>query len=360
MFCTDFSYDFPQDLIATSPAKKTEGDSRLLVYSKKSLETENLKFTQLLEQLSNEDVLVVNETFVLPARFKARKKTGGFLEGLFVRAEPPHSLVWLQGRVREGEMIELENGPELQILKRENKTAILQISADDFCQYLNDSGYAALPPYIRKARLQMQSSEEELCDLVFYQSIFASSQGKILRSVAAPTASLHFTKELLEALKSRGVQVLRINLQVGLGTFSPLDESKSIYDQRLHHESFCIETDQWEAIKKAKSQGKRLIAVGTTSLRALEAAIQMNEKDFTEAFAQTDLFIRPGDDFKMVDSLITNFHQPESSLLILIASFLESKESMERHEPVWRKIYSEAIAKKYRLFSYGDAMWIKD
>jgi len=342
-----FDYSLPSELVAVS-AVEPRASSRLMIYSRAADQIQLSQFQNLSEFLRAGDLLVFNETRVLKARFFAKRESGAQLEGLFLRAERDATLVWLKGKAISGEWIQLKNGPRVQLIERNDKEALLKSSAQDFTTYLEREGCIPLPPYIRSEREKRGMGPENTGDERRYQTLFAAGEPK---SSAAPTASLHFDEELLKNLQIRGVETARLELVVGRGTFEPLNASMEISDQKLHFESVHIPAETEAKIQSAKKEGRRVIAVGTTVLRALESFVIQQKRDF-----ETNLFIRPGFEFKIVDALITNFHWPQSSLLILVASFLEDRAAQSRNK--WKSLYELAIEERFRFFSFGDGMLI--
>lgn len=348
----DFDYEFDPERIGLKKSARRSA-SRLMVVSRSHGEMKHDHFTNLGEYLKSGDLLVVNSTRVMNARFLGEKKTGGQIEGLFLEAAGENCRVWLQGRVKPHERLTLRGGFEVEVLERAEKEAILRVSLKDFSAYLAEHGLVPLPPYIRTERVRSGMSEIQPEDAHQYQSEFAKSEAL---SVAAPTASLHFDESLLKSLESRGVQISEVSLAVGAGTFEPLKDELALGAQHLHRESVRISAETQEAIGRAKGRGSRVIAVGTTVLRALESGIrEQNWGAGAELHFSTDIFVRPGFEFKVVDGLITNFHWPKSSLLVLVASFLEPACAQPTR---WRAVYESAVSEKYRLFSFGDGMLI--
>ncbi len=348
----DFSFDFPPHLIAAAPLPDRSA-SRVLVYDRQSAQAQISQVKNLSDFLRAGDVVVVNETRVLPARFKAQKETGAQLEGLFLEGDDAVCKVWLKGRVQPGDRILLLHGPHVRILEKSEKEVTLEIPQNTFLQYLETSGFVPIPPYIRAERLRQKSLEDSSEDPDRYQTVFARDidLGSGF-SVAAPTASLHMDQALLDRLRQKGIQIEKITLHVNRGTFEPLSE-KQIAESKLHTERVQIPSETWIRIQKAKQENRRILAVGTTVMRSLESAAL--REPFIPEFG-TDLFIRPGFEFKVCDALLTNFHWPESSLLILVASFMEPQAKVLSHR--WRPLYKNAIDREFRLFSYGDAMLI--
>ena len=284
--------------------------------------------------LSSRDVLVLNNTKVIPARFYAKTEMGKEVEILLVSSSSPDNLTWkvLANPGKYLSAVETLNATSLQTIKVINNETIKFNSHNDLEFVLNKTGQMPLPPYIKR--------EAEKIDIERYQTIFASEPG----AVAAPTAALHFTNELLEKIKEKGVEIFYITLHVGPGTFLPI-RTDDIREHKLIPESFYIEQETWDKIQKAKKNKKRIIACGTTTVRALEYGARINKFS-----GLTNLFITPGFEFKIVDALITNFHLPKTTLLVLVSAFT-SWENI-------KMIYEEAIKEKYRFYSYGDAMFL--
>lgn len=313
------------------------------------------QFINLPSLLQKDSLLVFNRTRVLPARFKAKKSTGAAVEALYLSGNDESIEAWLQGRVKAGDSLHLENGPIVRVKDKRDKRVRLEIGKADFEAYLWKAGYAALPPYIRRVRKLLSEDLEKDSDSSGYQTPWAVSP-HLGDSVAAPTASLHFDKRLLEALEAAQIPCAFIELQVGLGTFEPLQENTSLSQQELHEELYFIEESEWEKIENWRKPSRPICAVGTTSLRALESAALSEAQKFLRQGEPTRLFIRPGFEFRMADSLITNFHQSQSSLLVLVATFLARRDG---DYEFWKSLYEEAVRESYRLFSYGDGLLIQ-
>lgn len=336
----DFYYDLPQELIAQTPLKD-RSSSRLMCINRKESEISHHIFKEIPDFLNEGDCLVLNDTRVIPARLYGKKiGTDAHIEFLLLHK---HSLdVWEVilkpgRRAKPGAMFEFGDG----ILKAE----ILEIVNDGnrlvkfyyngvFEEILDRLGQMPLPPYIT----------EKLTDKERYQTVYSKHEG----SAAAPTAGLHFTKELLEQIKNKGVNIVYVTLHVGLGTFRPV-KADEITDHKMHSEFYTIDKKSCEIINNAKKSGKRVICVGTTSNRVIETVA--DETGFLKPqTGWTDIFIYPGYKFKCVDALITNFHLPESTLIMLVSAFANKELIMDA--------YKTAVAEKYRFFSFGDAMFI--
>lgn len=341
----DFNYHLPEKLIAQKPVKPRD-HSRLLLLNKENGEIDQLKFFNILDFLKSGDVLVLNNSKVFPARIIARKKTTGGVVEVFLHKKIDKN-TWeclLKGKVNQGLELELAKNFFAKVLtKNEDGTFHLSfnLSGDKFWSMVNKIGETPLPPYIKR-------DKKNLSDKKNYQTVFASD--KKIGSVAAPTAGLHLTDRLLNKIKEKGIEVVNITLHVGLGTFSPVKTEK-ILEHKMHSEFVEIKSLVIKKIVQAKKEKRRIISLGTTSCRALESFNwNFESKQFkTESF-WTDIFIYPGYKFKIVDALITNFHLPKSSLLMLITALAGAKNI--------KKAYSLAIKENYRFFSYGDAMFI--
>jgi S-adenosylmethionine:tRNA ribosyltransferase-isomerase len=336
----EFYYDLPEELIAQDPIENRE-ESRLLVLNKDHKAINHKSFKDIVEILDDGDCLVLNDTRVIPARlFGIKEKTGGRME--FVLLKNIGQDLW-ETLVRPGRRAKIgarfvfgDNDLVAEVIEEvEDGNRIIRFEYDGVFETILDRiGIMPLPPYIKK----------ELKDKERYQTVYAKNNG----SAAAPTAGLHFTNELLEKLKAKGVKLAYVTLHVGLGTFRPVKVS-TIEEHTMHAEFYDISRETCDIINQAKEQGKRLIAVGTTACRVLETVSNSNGI-VNPTNGWTDIFIYPGYEFKIIDGLITNFHLPESTLLMLISA-LAGRE-------VIMKAYSEAIKESYRFFSFGDAMLI--
>ena len=334
MKTSDFNYDLPNELIADYPLE-SRSKSRLLVYMN---EIEHKSFTDILDYLKSGDLLVLNNTSVIPARIFGKKDSGGLVEELLERSmEDNKALVQIRSgnSPKIGTRIFLDNY-ETVCTDRKDNFFILQFNTNPI-EVFNKIGHIPLPPYIKR-------KDEEL-DKLRYATVYENKD--LQNSVAAPTAGLHFDKELLDKIKRKGVNISNINLSVGAGTFQPVKVG-DIKDHDIHEEFVEVEPSIIDKVKKTKEGGNKVIAVGTTATRALETAFLNNEKGFR---GYTKLFIYPGFNFKAVDLLITNFHLPKSSLLMLVSAFIGFNNMKE--------IYKKAVEEKYRFLSYGDAMLLK-
>lgn len=337
----DFYYDLPEELIAQTPLKD-RSNSKLLVLDKKTGDIDHKHFIDVLDYFKEGDTLILNDTRVLPARlFGNRLDREEKIEFLLLKRDENdiwETLVKPGKKAKIGSKVEFGNG----ILKGEvldiDEEGIRKVKFDYegiFEEILDHLGEMPLPPYIK----------EKLSDRERYQTVYS----KHLGSAAAPTAGLHFTDELLDEIKKKGVNIGFITLHVGLGTFRPV-KVDNILEHHMHSEFFTISKEAAELINKTREQGNNIVAVGTTSVRTLEAASDKNGR-IKENSAWTDIFIYPGYEFKVVDKLITNFHLPESTLLMLISAFASRDMILDS--------YKQAIEKRYRFFSFGDAMIIK-
>ena len=341
----EFSYHLPEGSIAQSPAAARSA-SRLLVASRRSdAVATHSTFENLPEFLRPGDLVVVNRTRVVPARLLARRDDGLDVEVLFLRALPERRFVaWARPlrKLRPDDRFQVGAESRIRCVERlGEREALFEVESAEAGVFdlLDGCGHVPLPPYIRRPD---QGEDRER-----YQTVFAREQG----SIAAPTAGLHFDHPLLDRLAERGVTVASLVLHVGVGTFAPLDREQ-VEENRLHAEAFAIDADTIAAVASARSEGRRVVAVGTTTTRALEAAAAHGWFDEPPAdhAGETDLFIRPGYEFRVVDALLTNFHLPRSSLLVLVCAFMGTDRAL--HE------YAGAVAGGYRFFSYGDAMLI--
>ena len=335
----DFDYELPKELIAQVPLSDRSA-SRLMTLNRKTGETEDHVFSEIVDMLRPGDVLVRNNSRVLPARlFGIKKETGAHVELLLLRQEGDiwECLVGNAKVVKEGTVVSFG---EDQLMARcvkvkENGLRDFEMIYEGiFNEILNELGETPLPPYIH----------EKLQDKERYQTVYAKVDG----SAAAPTAGLHFTEEIFEKLKEKGVEVVDVTLHVGLGTFKPLKE-EDVLDHQMHEEYYSMSEETAQVLNKAKAEGRRIIAVGTTSCRTLESVMQKYGQ-FRGCSAYTGIYIYPGYRFQAIDALITNFHLPESTLILLVSAF-SSREYI-------LNAYQKAIEEKYRFFSFGDAMFI--
>jgi S-adenosylmethionine:tRNA ribosyltransferase-isomerase len=363
MKLSDFDYKLPKELIATEPIKPRD-HSRLLLLDKLSGEIQHQYFHDLLDYLQRGDVLVLNNSKVFPARLIGHKETGGQVEVfLHQKLKPtPTPLqggeLWnciLGGRIREGILIKFDKNLVGKILKNNNDgtwEVEFNKTGNDFMKLVEKTGKVPIPPYIEKQRNpQRYLKPNRVSDTQDYQTVYADNNK--VGSVAAPTAGFHFTPRLLKKIKNKGVQIEYVTLHVGLGTFAPV-KVDNIKKHKMHAEFVEINKEVAQKILKAKKEKRRIIAVGTTSLRTLEGVLSLKIKkpinQLTTYQLPINIFIYPGYKFKIVDAMITNFHLPKSTLLMLVSA-LAGQEKI-------KKAYQEAIDKKYRFYSYGDAMFI--
>lgn len=355
LLVSDFDYDLPEDLIATEPAVERDG-SRLLVLPHASAPIHR-QFSDIGEYLRAGDLLVLNDSRVIPSRLLGLRPGGGASEALLldeVSKEPPRWNAYVRpGRkLREGARIIFAPGAfeaEVESIN-EDGSRVLRFEGDaPFRELLERHALMPLPPYIIKAREGRSPTTQhdvwlEL-DRHRYQTVYAKSEG----SVAAPTAGLHFTAELLASLASRAVHSARVTLHVGAGTFKPMEDGR-IEDHVMHSERWEVSPESAAQINAAKRDGGRIIAVGTTSVRVLESASD-ESGNLSAGSGDTRLLISPGYDFKMVDAMVTNFHLPKSTLLLLVSAFAGREEMLGA--------YAEAVRLRYRFYSYGDAMFLE-
>ena len=328
-----YNYSLPKELIAQYPCEKRD-ESRLLCYKRDTDIIAHHKFYELADMLTENDILILNNTKVLQARFYAKTKENKEIEILLVNSISPDNLTWkvLANPKKHLRGIETLRATSLSSINVIDDETIKFNDIKDLELILNKIGDMPLPPYIKR--------DAENIDLDRYQTVFAKESG----AVAAPTAALHFTEELLNKIKNRGAEILYITLHVGPGTFLPI-RTDDIREHKLIPERFYIDGNIWNKIIEGKKNKKRIIACGTTTVRSLEYAYIINKLS-----GLNGLYITPGFKFQIVDALITNFHLPKTSLLVLISSLIGWKNV--------RKIYYEAIKEKYRFFSYGDAMFV--
>ncbi|NLY63761.1 MAG: tRNA preQ1(34) S-adenosylmethionine ribosyltransferase-isomerase QueA [Alcaligenaceae bacterium] len=339
----DFDYDLPEALIAQTPSKN-RGESRLLHIDSQN-RLHDLVFTDIASLLKPNDLLVFNNTKVIKARLHGQKSTGGKIEALIERiTEPTRALAHVKSSKspKAGTRLVFENAIEAEVLGRSGELFDIQFPGN-VLELLDQYGSTPLPPYI-------QHAAEEADDLR-YQTVYAREPG----AVAAPTAGLHFDETQLQTLKKNGIDCAFVTLHVGAGTFQPV-RAEQIKDHIMHAEWYTVSQEVVNAILQTRAKGGRVIAVGTTSVRALESAAQQagcveQQKCPLAHSADTQLFITPGYEFQVIDGLITNFHLPQSTLLMLVSA-LAGLDTM-------RQAYQHAIERQYRFFSYGDAMFIE-
>jgi S-adenosylmethionine:tRNA ribosyltransferase-isomerase len=334
----DFNYNLPENLIAQSPLKERR-DSRLLIINPTKQTLQDSFFKQFTSHLSSNDLVIFNDTKVIKARLFGKKLTGGKVELLIERIfdnTNATAIIKTSKTIKSGMEVMIDKGVYLKIISRKNNLFHIRLNKDTFDNLLKSYGHIPLPPYIQR--------EDKEQDIISYQTIYAKNEG----AVAAPTAGLHFSQSDFKELNKNNIATAFLTLHVGSGTFQPV-KVRDINDHIMHEEVYCIDTNVIDAIAKTKAKGGRIIAIGTTVLRALESAFA--EEEIKKDYNVTKIFIKPGFKFKVVDALFTNFHLPKSTLLMLISAFAGSKFT--------KKAYNHAIEKKYRFFSYGDAMFIE-
>mgnify|MGYP001630458507 FL=1 len=332
---SDFDFELPETLIAQYPLEKRSA-SRLLVVHDEQLTDSH--FHHLIDYLDKDDLLVFNNTRVLKARFFGVKATGGKIEILIERILDNRTAlakIRASKSPKDNSTILIDGQLDVTVQGRQGEFYILRFPSDIFA-ILEQYGHLPLPPYIDRAA--------DAYDETRYQTIFAREPG----AVAAPTAGLHFDEELLDRLEQKGIRTAYLTLHVGAGTFQPV-RSENLSEHKMHTEWYTIPQETVDAVRAAKAAGRKVVAVGTTSLRALESASRTGQ--LVAGSNETDLFITPGYRFRTVDHLVTNFHLPKSTLLMLVSAFAG-------YERI-RKAYAHAIAQRYRFFSYGDAMLLE-
>lgn len=337
----DFDFELPEDLIAQTPLKNRSA-SRLMVLDKATRELDHKHFTDIKDYLKSGDCLVLNDTKVLPARlYGVKEDTGGKVEVLLLKQNEGDTwevLAKPAKRIKVGTKLLFGDGQLKATCKEilEHGGRILDFEYNGiFYEVLEELGEMPLPPYIK----------EQLPEKDRYQTVYAKEEG----SAAAPTAGLHFTEELLEEIKSMGVTIVFITLHVGLGTFRPVSV-ENIDDHQMHSEFYMMSKETANTLTEIRDNGGRIISVGTTSTRTLETITRDNNGEFVESSGWTDIFIYPGFEFRAIDGLITNFHLPKSTLIMLVSAFSDRE--------FIQKAYNEAVKEKYRFFSFGDAMFI--
>ena len=343
---TDFTFELPEELIAQQPVTERTA-SRLLVLNGNTGAIEDKVFTDLSDFLQSGDVLIFNNTQVIPARLHGKKATGGKVEVLVERIVDDHvALAHIRASKSPKPGIELlfEKNISAEVTGREGDLFVVNFNHNNQSEntvlgILNSIGHMPLPPYIQR--------DDEDFDQDRYQTVYAERPG----AVAAPTAGLHFDEKMLQQLSDKGIEQIHVTLHVGAGTFQPV-RVDDLNDHYMHKEWIELTKENSEKINKAKKEGRRIIAVGTTSVRCLEsAALFSNKEGMLKPYTgETDIFITPGYEFKVIDALITNFHLSESTLLMLVSAFAG-------YENI-KKAYQHAIKEKYRFFSYGDAMFL--
>lgn len=333
-----YYYDLPEKLIAQTPIEPRDS-SRLLVYDKKTGQIEHKIFHDIIDYLNAGDVLVVNNTRVLPARIYGYKDTGAKIEILLQKRLDLtnwEAIARPTKRLKVGTVLTFSEHLKCTVKEIGDYGCVkIEFAFDGVFEHrLSEVGSMPLPPYIK----------EKLKDKERYQTVYSKIEG----SSAAPTAGLHFTPQLLQKIRDKGVEIVEVLLHVGLGTFRPVKED-NILKHEMHSEFFVMSEENAERLNKAKSEGRRIIAVGTTSVRVLESACENGK--FLPMKKETQIFIYPSYKFKAVDALITNFHLPESTLIMLVSAFIGRDETM--------RVYETAVKERYRFFSFGDACFFK-
>ncbi|HPE87957.1 MAG TPA: tRNA preQ1(34) S-adenosylmethionine ribosyltransferase-isomerase QueA [Spirochaetales bacterium] len=338
MRTTDFSFRLPEELIAQTPSER-RGESRLLVLDRGSGGLTHSAVRDIAEFVPSGAVMVFNDSRVRRARLYAETPAGGKVELLLLRREGPAlwaALTTRMAKLTPGKRLELPDGVEAEVVEARPDERAFRFSREIDDDYLERNGHLPLPPYIRR--------EDAPADAERYQTVYAREHG----SSAAPTAGLHFTREILAGLDAAGVELRFVTLHVGLGTFLPV-RAEEIEDHRMHREEYSIPAATADAVNAAKREGRPVVAVGTTSVRTLESA--WTDDGLPAASGSTNIFIYPGYRFKAVDMMFTNFHTPESTLLMLVSAFAGRERVLAAYE--------EAVRERYRFFSYGDAMLIR-
>ncbi|EOV8425638.1 tRNA preQ1(34) S-adenosylmethionine ribosyltransferase-isomerase QueA [Listeria monocytogenes] len=337
----DFDFDLPEELIAQTPLLDRTS-SRLMVLDKESGDIKDQHFTDIISYLNEGDALVLNDTRVLPARLHGIKdETGAHIEVLLLKQKEGNAwetLVKPAKRIRKGATITFGDGAlkATCLEKLEHGGRILEFSYEGiFYEVLEQLGEMPLPPYIK----------EQLADQDRYQTVYAKENG----SAAAPTAGLHFTEDLLEQISAKGVEIIFVTLHVGLGTFRPVDVEDTT-NHKMHSEFYRLTEESAERINKIKAQGGKVVAVGTTSIRTLETIASRHDGKLVAESGWTEIFISPGYTFQAVDALITNFHLPKSTLIMLVSALSDRTKILAA--------YNHAVEEQYRFFSFGDAMFI--
>ena len=361
MLVSEYDYELPEELIAQLPADRRE-NSRMLVLNRDCRSIFHKHFYDIVDFIDENSILVLNNTKVMPARLIGHKDTGAKIEVFLLKnlgtiknsnspaVQPAQGSYWEvlikpSKRIKPDTIIKISNELSVKAIKKTEEDGgwIVELHYEgNVLDVLHRNGNIPLPPYIER---KLQTEDIKKLDFERYQTVYAKDEG----SVAAPTAGLHFTHEILEKLKNKGVEIAYVTLNVGLGTFRPV-KCENISDHKMHSETFEITEETAEKINRAKANGKKLVAVGTTTVRTLETAYQ-KYGCIKACHDHSELFIYPPYEFKVIDELITNFHLPKSTLLMLVSAFAGKDFIFEA--------YREAIENKYRFFSYGDCMFIK-
>ena len=351
MLLSEFDYSLPEELIAQTPSDKRE-NSRMMVLGVNDNTIQHKHFYDIVDLLDNNHILILNNTKVIPARLYGFKETGAKIEVFLLKnagqsmsdSNTWEVLIKPSKRVKEGTIVKISDELSVEVIKSlpdDGKWLVKMLYDGDILDILHRVGNIPLPPYIER---KMSNEELRKLDFERYQTVYAKEEG----SVAAPTAGLHFTQDILKTLADKGVEIGYVTLNVGIGTFRPV-KCENVLDHKMDSESFEISQETADIINKAKAEGKKLVAVGTTTVRTLETAYK--QFGCIEACkSASELFIYPPYEFKVVDKLITNFHLPKSTLLMLVSA-LAGKDFIFQ-------AYEEAIKNRYRFYSYGDCMFI--
>ncbi len=351
MLLSEYDYDLPEELIAQMPADKRE-NSKMMVLNRKDRTISHKHFYDIVDLIEPNTLLVMNNTKVLPARLIGHKDTGAKIEVFLLKSVENSEngchwdvLIKPSKRVKPDTVIKISDELSVKALKRleENGEWLVELiyEGENVLDVLHRNGQIPLPPYIER---KIPNEDLKKLDFERYQTVYAKDEG----SVAAPTAGLHFTKEILEKLQDKGVELAYVTLNVGLGTFRPV-QCENVLEHKMHSETFEISEKASEQINRAKREGRKIVAVGTTTVRTLETAYQ-KFGCIKPCHDHSELFIYPPFEFKVIDNLITNFHLPKSTLLMLVSALAGKDFIFEA--------YKEAIENNYRFFSYGDCMYI--
>lgn len=351
MLVSEFDYELPEELIAQLPADKRE-NSKMMVLERKTRQISHKHFYNIVDLIDKDTLLVLNDTKVMPARLIGHKDTGAKIEVFLLKPLSGSSsenrwevLIKPSKRIKPGTVVTISKELSVKALERTEEDGgwiVELIYEGNLLEVLHRNGNIPLPPYIER---KLADEDIKKLDFERYQTVYAKDEG----SVAAPTAGLHFTEEILQKLKDKGVEIAYVTLNVGLGTFRPV-KCENILEHKMHSETFEISEETSRKINEAKAQGKMITAVGTTTVRTLETAYQQFG-EIKACNSASELFIYPPYEFKVIDNLITNFHLPKSTLLMLVSALAGKDFIFEA--------YKQAVENKYRFFSYGDCMFIK-
>lgn len=351
MLVSEFDYELPEELIAQLPADKRE-NSKMMVLERKTRQISHKHFYNIVDLIDKDTLLVLNDTKVMPARLIGHKDTGAKIEVFLLKPLSGSSsenrwevLIKPSKRIKPGTVVTISKELSVKALERTEEDGgwiVELIYEGNLLEVLHRNGNIPLPPYIER---KLADEDIKKLDFERYQTVYAKDEG----SVAAPTAGLHFTEEILQKLKDKGVEIAYVTLNVGLGTFRPV-KCENILEHKMHSETFEISEETARKINEAKAQGKMITAVGTTTVRTLETAYQQFG-EIKACNSASELFIYPPYEFKVIDNLITNFHLPKSTLLMLVSALAGKDFIFEA--------YKQAVENKYRFFSYGDCMFIK-